>query len=313
MSFAENPPAVQPLSTSELRKRILYALEQKTTGIARISFLTGEEMLLLISGGDIRQIYFKEKNVFRRSSGLWDEHLQAANPGHFAIQLMPMRRLFFEKAILETPEAGKEIKPTFKTSDLSGLFLSMVNLESASLAHICWQTAEAFILVPGSKIPRRQAVFVSKNVTEENSAALSCIQNHPGPKCDLTIYRGGIESEAWLELHLNILFEWLCNYMLSEYGYLTGKVMVTSAAQNLMIFSSQSGWEVNRIGGEVADRTIFSSPAVAGDAYREMLALIGEHMTAVVGSTLFQSVKRQGLVSVNPFYQSLAKAYELIQ
>jgi len=116
----------------------------------------------------------------RFQANLWpvDAHLQAANQGYFAIQLMPMRRLFFEKAILETPEAGKEIKPTFKTSDLSGLFLSMVNLESASLVHIRWQTAEAFVLVPGSKISRRQAVFISKNVTEEK---FCCVKLHPKP------------------------------------------------------------------------------------------------------------------------------------
>jgi hypothetical protein len=313
ISFDENSPITQPISKSELQERIFYAQEKKSTGMAKISFQTGEEMLLLFRGGDIRQIYFKKENGFKRISGPWDEYLQPGSLVRFDIQLMPANRLFFEKVVLEIQDREKEKRPAFQSSGLAGLFLSMANREAASLIHIHWQNAEAFVLVPGSNIPQRQAVFVSENGTEENSAALSRIQTYPDSNCDLTIYSGEHESEAWQELHLKILFEWFCSNLLTGYGYLTGKVMVTPVVQNLMIFSSQSGWEVNWIGGEVVDQTIFSSPAMAGDAYREMLALVSEHMSAVVGLTLVQTIQQQGLVSVNLFYQSVIKAYELIQ
>lgn len=312
VSLVGNQPAAQPLSVSELQKRVNQSLEQKITGLARISFLTGEEMLLFIQRGSVRQVYFSDHSPFRRISEAWYDRLQPGRLARFSIQPKPARRLLFEKAILETPAAGKGKKQVIKTADLPALFSSLEDLESASLAHIHWQNAEAFVLIPGSKISLRQALFFSGATVEENASALTCIQVHQEPECEVTVYRGGLESVAWLEIHLNILFEWLCNHILVQYGYLTGRVMVTPVVQSLMILSSQKGWEISRLTGEVVDQTIFSSPIQAASAYLELLDLLSAHVMAVIGSSLLQSIQRQGLLSLNSFYLSLMKSYGFI-
>ncbi len=312
VSILENQSAAQPLSVSELQKSVHQALEQKITGLARISFLTGEEMLLFLQRGTVRQVYFSDRGPFRRIPETWHDRLQPGRLARFSVQPKPARRLIFEKAILETPATATEKKPAFKTSGLSALFTSLENSESAALAHIRWKNAEAFVLMPGSKMPARQALFFSGAVTEENASALTYIKVHQEPECEVTIYRGGLESMAWLEIHLNILFEWLCNYILTQYGYLTGRVMVTPVAQNLMILSSQKGWDVNRLAGEMVDQTIFSSPAEAANAYLELLDLLGAHVMPVIGSSLLQSIQRQGAFSLNSFYLSLMKTYGFI-
>jgi hypothetical protein len=265
-----------------------------------------------LSNGDVRQIYRQEQGLFQRVPGFWNDYLQTERPANFSVQPMFPRRLFFEKTVLETPASGKEIKRAQKTSELKNLFASLSSHESASLVHIQWGKAEAFVLVPGSNLPLRQAIFSDQQLTEEDAAGLIQTQNHTEAQCDLTIYRGGFESEAWLELHLKVLFEWFCNQMLTQYGYLTGRVMVTFVVQNLMIFASQSGWDLKRIGNELVDQTIFPSSVATGDAYRDMLALVSQRLAVMVGPTLSQSVKQQSLATTNLFYQSLIKMYELI-
>jgi hypothetical protein len=306
-------PLTQPISAMELQKRIAQALGQKFTGVAMISYLTSEKMLLFIRQGDVRQVYFNHgDDGFHRLTESWVDRVIAGQSVRLSMQPMLERRLFFEKARLEIREGGKTPKKAYPTTELNDLFASSENRESATLFHICWQNAEAFVLVPGSKITLRLAVFNSEGIAEENSHALDKISSWPEVKCEVTEYNGGLESEAWIELHLNMFFEWLCNYMLAQYGFLTGQMMVTSVVQNLIIYALQSGWDIVRSGDKLVDQTIFGSSVEAARAYNELLALVNEHLMTMLGSSLLQSIKRQGLLSFNPFYLALGRSYELI-
>ena len=209
-------------------------------------------------------------------------------------------------------KTAKEKKQGFKTSALAQLFSTMTDCKAGSLVHIHWKSAEAFVLVPGSKLALRPALFLSGDLAEEDTYAISSIENWKETDCDLIIYHGGLGSEAWLETQLDILFESLCNYLLTQYGYLTGRVMITSIVQNLMILASQKGWEVDRCGNAVVDQTIFASSKEAAAAYHELLEMVLAHMSAVIGSALVQSIIRQSRDSYNTFYLNLIKTYELI-
>lgn len=299
-------------SVAELRKQISLALEQRLTGVARIVLLSGEEVTMIVSEGDVRQVYHKDGSVSRALPNFWLSPQLDEQQARLLIQSLPVRRLLFEKIILESHETARDEKPGFKTSSLRQLFSSLNVRESGSLVQIRWKEAEAFVLIPGSKLASYPALLLSDGEAEEDACAIRSIENWKETDCDLIIYRGGIESEAWLEVHLVILFETLCNYLLAQYGYLTGRVMVTSIAQNLMILAAQKGWDISRRGNVVIDQTIFASPREAAAAYHELLQMALAHMGAVIGSALVQSIKRQGLDPYNTFYLSLVKTYELI-
>jgi hypothetical protein len=269
-------------------------------------------MTLLVRNGSLRQGYYKEEHVSRVLPDFWMAPHLSDKLASLSIQSSPVRRLLFEKIVLESGETGREKRPDFTTSALPPLFLTLAERESGSLAHIKWQNAEAFVLIPGSKLAGRPALFLSGDSAEEDASAMGLIESWKETDCALTIYRGGMESEAWLEAHLNVLFESMCNYLLVEYGYLTGRVMITVLIQNLMILSSQNGWEVARRGNGIIDQTVFAAPQEAALAYRKLLGMALEHMSAVVGSVLAQSVKRHGMDVYNSFYLSLIKTYELI-
>jgi hypothetical protein len=309
---APNPSDDKSASVAELRKQISLALEQRLTGLAKIVLLNGEEVTMVISGGGVRQVYHKDGPVSRVLLDYWLSPQLSDKKAHLSIQSLPARQLFFEKILLESNETAQEKKQCYKTSALTQLFSLMMNSEAGSLVHIRWNSAEAFVLVPGSKLALRPALFISGDIVEEDACAISSIENWKETDCDLTICRGGLGSEAWLEAYLGVLFESLSNYLLTQYGYLTGRVMVTPIVQNLMILASQKGWEVDRHGNAIVDLTIFASPKEAAAAYHELLQMMLVHMGAVIGSGLVQSITRQGIDTYNTFYLSLIKTYELI-
>jgi hypothetical protein len=311
VSPVANPSADQSASVAKLREQISIALKKKLTGTAKIAFLTGEVMTLLIKNGNIRQVYYKDEHVSRVLPDAWEAANLSDKQAHLFIRSAPVRRLLFEKIVIESDDAAQEKMSGFKTSALAQLFSTMTDREAGSLVHIQWQGAEAFVLVPGSELALRPALFLSGDIAEEDVDAISSIENWKETDCDLTIYRGGMESEAWLEAQLDILFESFCIYLLTQYGYLTGRVMITSIIQSMMILAAQKGWELSRYGSTVVNQTIFASPKEAAAAYHELLEMMMAHMGAVIGSGLVQSVKRQGMDSYNTFYLSLIKTYEL--
>jgi hypothetical protein len=313
ISLTGNPPAALPLSAPALQREVARALEQKMTGIIRIAFLPGEELTLLVRNGSIRQGYMRERGIYQRDSAQWNEHVQSDRVARLAIINSPGRRLLFEKAILETAEKGIERKQAVRTVEMKKLLTSMENRESASLVRVHWRNAEAFVMVPGSKLLHSPAIFLTGGEWELDSYALDRLEKWQEPEGEVVVYRGGVESEAWVELHLNVLFEWNCNYLLTQYGYLTGKVMVTSILQNLLILSSQKSWEFGRFGNMVMDQSVFTSPIEATEAYKEILGLVSEHIRAVIGTSLLQSIKRQSMSMMNAFYQNLEKTYGLLQ
>jgi hypothetical protein len=312
MDFPVDDPSIdKPVSVAELRREFSAVLEQRLTGLAKFSFPTGEELTMVVSRGGIRQAYYKQGAVSKVLSSFWLSPELSDKQAQLSIQPLPARRLLFEKIILESSETTPEKKAGFKTSALAQLFLSLKDCEAGSLIYIQWENAEAFVLVPGSKIDLRPALFSCDGMVEEDTIAVNSIEKWKEADCNLAIYRGSIESEAWLEAHLDILFEALCNYLLTQYGYLTGRVMVTSIVQNLMILAAQKGWEINRSGNLVVDQTVFTSSREAAAAYQELLAMVLTHISAVIGSALAQNILRQGIYSYNVFYQSLIKTYEL--
>jgi hypothetical protein len=312
VSLAGDSPLEKPVSVAELRERILLALEQKLTGMAKISFSNGEAITLLISGGNIRQVYYQDGSVSRVSPNFWLSSQFSEKLASLSIKSFPAQRLLFEKIILESEAATREKRRNFQTSALAAQFSVLLGRECASLVRIQWQSAEAFVLIPGSKLARRSTLFLNSDSTEEDAHAIDSIEKWHEANCELTIYPGSLNSEAWQETHLKVLFESLCNRLLTEYGYLTGRVMITILIQNLMILASQNGWELNRRGNGVIDQTIFVSPQEAAAAYRRLLEMALTHMGAVVGSALAQSVKWHGMDSYNTFYLNLIKTYELM-
>ncbi len=311
MPLTGNVLAALPLSAPALQREVNHALDNKMTGLVMISFLPGEQLYILVRNGVVLQTYVKDQDGCRLDLEPWGERLQSDRVARLSIQHVPGRRLLFEKLILETDEKNREKKQAVSTGSLPKLFTSIQDRESASLVRIHWQNAEAFVLVPGSGIPLRPAVFLAGSDPELDIFAIEQIEKWREPECDLAIYRGGMENDAWRELHLNVLFEWCCNYLLAQYGYLTGKIMVTSVMQSLLILSSQRGWEISRLGSAVIDQTVFTSPAKAAEAYQETLGLVSEHIRAVIGASLLQSIKRQSLGSMNAFYLGLEKTYSL--
>lgn len=300
------------VSSREMREAIAQFSQDRETGIIQITIGKQDKITLLIQNGKIPYGYWNTKEHHRRIlNAEWQQLLEAEGECSVIFDSKSSTTLLPQKILLEYHDQAEE--KTFPTSQLASLIYSSEKSQCASIQHIRWQRAEAFVISSGTDLSRRKASLLTGDLILETPETLQQIFNWHEVECIVTTYEGNIESLTWLEIYLNILFEWACNHILEQYIYLTGKVMINSVIRNLLIKATNEGWKISATDGIVLDHTIFESPVEASKAYQVMLNNIYKSIEPIIGPALLFSIQRQINTMCKGNYSNIARMYELFQ
>jgi hypothetical protein len=302
-------PFTSPLfSERELQTTIQQALTDGLTGQIQITFLFGKTETILAIKGQVRQVYIRNHRVPDRQ---WKTPIEQFGAGTLSIETMPVRALMFRQAIVES---GLPVSPTgANTPQLSTMFdLARAN-PGPTLFRIHWEHAEALVLIAGGHIPIQHAVLLRPFETDEWNAVIQHISNWHEQQCQVTVYRGDIMNQAWLELHLNILLEWYCQNILNHYQQLTGAVMVRSILQGLSVLAENKGWGISTQNQRPSITAIFSSAAETGRIYKEILSAIKVRIEPIIGSSLTQYIMKQSTEPTRGVYKTIQETFGLLE
>jgi hypothetical protein len=292
----------------EMQETIGAALAQGFTGQAEVAFALGDRAELLIQGGQVRTILWTEKTRKKRLAGDgWADLFASPQMGVITLHPAPGRFLNIQQACFDILPQEEKFK--LPNAELENLFASQAGHESATVFMLQWNSSRGCVLVSGSNLRLQRAVFLSGTQFESDDAALSSMLYWRDPTCEVKIYKHGLEDPYWSMLHLNVLFEYMAAQLLTQYGYLTGKVMVSSMVRNVIYAAAQMSCEMLNISGRLQDHTLFSTVEGASLAYKDILALMEQQMVSVLGSNFLAVAKAQALEELNPFYTSLARMY----
>jgi hypothetical protein len=292
-------------SSAQIRETLAQTLEKQFTGLGLVEIPEGGELKFLIQLGQVVEILRSDSQGRQSLPGTaWAETLAGLENAQVSLIPAPGRWLTCERASFGLPP--RQIDENLSAVEL-GKRLAPLNVhESASLLHLRWSASQAYLLVPGGKLNLRQAILLKDRQARHLSES-ELFQEIGRGLCQCTVYQGGLESDIWITLHLNLLFEFLCGHLLAQYGYLTGKVMVNSIVKNVLIYASQHDWDLTAASGCLSDQTCFSSQAEAKEAYQSMLHLIRRQMQSMAGTNIVSMIYNQGLDRLNPFYLNLWK------
>jgi len=298
------------VSSNAARETIARFSQDEETGIIKIISRKQATITVLIQNGKIAHGYLNNNGYQRRI--LKEELSELLDPdGEYAITFAPKPSevLLFQKVLLEH-QGQVEEKPLL-TSQLPSLIRSSKLHQNATLQHIRWHNAEAFVIHAGDELSYWKAIFFTDDMFVNTSDTLQQIFDWHEPECTTTTYEGNIENSSWLEIYLNSLFEWACNHILEQYGYLTGRVMINSVIRSLLVKAANEGWKITATDGRVLDYTIFASPAEAGNAYQAMLRSIYKYIEPIIGPVLVFSIQNQLENLCKGNHLSVARMYEL--
>ena len=283
--------------------------QNRETGIFRID-TEKEGITLLLQGGKIPHGYLETEGTHHRiQKEGWQNLLATGDDCRFTFVPSPSATLLAQKVLIEHQNSSEEKRN--QTNQLASLIHSASALPTATLQHIKWENAEAFVINAGIELTHRKVILVSGSQVTTTQDALESLFNWHEKQCVIKTYEGDIQNQAWIELYLNILFEWACNYIFTQYSYLTGKIMINSVIRGLLIKAAQEGWDISAIDGVVTNHTIFVSPADSARAYHAMLTNIKKSIEPVIGPVLTYTIQRQLTPLCKGSYQTIAQMYEL--
>lgn len=296
------------LSERELQSQILQALTNNFTGQIQVTFLFGKVETILAIDGQVRQVYIRNHRV---PDQVWEKPIEQYGAGTLTVEAMPARALMFRKILLE------EIVPPKPLSASNRQLLTMFDLgrtnPGPTLFHIQWAHAEAFVLVPGGHIAGPRAVLISPFETEEWNTIVEHISDWHEQECNVTILRGNIKNQAWLELHMNTLLESYCLNMLKYYQQLTGAVMVRSILQSLSVLAENHGWGISTHNQQLRFTGIFSSASETARTYKEILSAIIARIEPIIGSSLTLYIIKQSSEPTTGVYKTIQETFALME
>lgn len=308
MSLMLSPAASPLFSERELQTRIQQALAEKFTGQIQVGFLFGKMETILAIQGQVRQIYIRNH---RAPDLQWERPIEQYGAGTLAIEPMPARALMFRQIVLENFSAIAPLDSS--TRQLQTMFDVARTNTGPTLFHIQWKHAEAFGLVAGGHISIRRAVLLNPFETEDWEVIAEHIAAWKAEPCNVTIYRSDIKNPAWLEIHLNTLFEWYSQNILDYYEQLTGAVMVRAVLQGLTAAAESKGWAISTQNQQLRFASVFASAAEAGRTYKEALAVIMARIEPVIGSSLTKYILKQSIEPTAGVYKTIQEAFMLME
>ena len=296
------------LSERDLQSQIRQALDDQFTGQIRITFLFGKTETIFAIQGQVRQVYIRSHRV---PDLLWETPIEFYGAGTLTFEAMPARALMFRKIVLEEITVTRPVNTN--TRQLQSTFDIARTNPGPTLFHIQWEHAEAFVHVAGGHIPIRRTVLIGPFETEDWSLICEVLSDWQEDQCHVTIYRGDIKNQAWLELHLNTLLEWHSHNMLNYYQQLTGAVMVRSILQNLSVLAENRGWGISTKNQELRYASIFPSAAEAGYVYRDVLSAIRSRIEPIIGNSLTRYIMKQSTESITGVYKTIEEVFHLVE
>lgn len=297
-----------PLADWEIHNQIQQALSEKLTGQIQIAFLNGHTETIFVQHGIVQNLYIRNH---RLPDINWEAPLEHNRVGTLTLEPLPGRALMLKKVVIE--EITQPPSQPSGTAQLQSMFSLADYNPTPTLFQIHWESAEALVLVAGGHIPVRYAVLKTLSEVEEGRLALDHILTWEEAGCNVMIHRSDIKSQAWMEIHLNILLEWYCQKLLSQYQQLTGTVMVKSILQSLSVLAENKGWNLSTQNQRISESSIFPNAAEAGKTYVEILSAIRLRIEPIIGNSLTQYLMRQCIESTRGVYRTVQEAFELVE
>ena len=169
------------------------------------------------------------------------------------------------------------------------------------------------MFLAGDRMPIRHAVLIGLLETTEWKLVFDHVSDWQDEACQVTVYRGDVKNQAWLELYLNILLEWHCQNMFKYYQQLTGAVMVKSVLQSMSVLAENKGWHITTHNQELKYASIFSSAAEAGDTYRDVLSAIRSRIEPIIGNSLTGYLTKQSTEPLTGIYKMIENVFHLVE
>ncbi len=297
-------------SASHLLALLEASRRELRTGIIQVSYPLNQALIILLVQGEPINFYRSVENKLTKIQLEQIATFMGTTQARACIQTLPLEGIRISKMLIECPQTKGEFQ--LQTLDLNRRLDGWSASPETQVVRIEWPMAEAVLVFPGNNGPIQPIIFLSEAKSATEMDALAAIQKWEEPTCNISVFSGDDQADAWIEYKLHLTFTDIVERLLTRYNELAGKSLVSVLNQEIDDRTLRRGWRISCVGNGILDHHVFASPKEAAAAYRVLCKLILAHMKTVVGPKITRGIVQDMLEATGPRGREILETYRLI-
>ncbi len=223
---------------------------------------------------------------------------------------LPASLIHFSKIKIENANLAKEINLS-ETGLTAFLSQTENHLQTSLLEIFNTKQGLGFILLGGLEQKISKAVVWDSENWQTDEAGQTALNNLLTQNIRARLYPYDKNNEAWQEVYLNTLFEFLINTLFERLAALTGRVMIGSIARELILFGGRNNLKLKFENNKFSTSTLFSSATEMAKSHRICLNLVIQQIEAVIGIGMMTLMIQRLYNGTNPQYKAVAQHHHM--
>ena len=267
----------------------------------------GEQALLFFNVGSPFVLFHRGETKWRKvPSTQWNDVFARPN-GQAAI--IPLGGDALRMCLLALEAGAGESEEVLLRP--AGFKLYLENVQTRDAATLIWVREEAlqgFILVPGRKLPLRDALVFSPAGQKSDADALSMLFKLDDRLLRISQFEFSEFPPFLQEYALRVVFLLLAEPALKRFEQLAGDTLMEALSQEVNRFAFHQGWKIQFFGERVQHRQYFQDVSEAAAVYRSFFRVLKQYAIRVVGAALAGSMAAEGVDSLPATYREILES-----
>lgn len=293
-TFSSFPKNRQPVSSGTLSALIQLQRQDLLTGLVDVAYEDGSQALLFFNVGSPFVMFFQSDGNWRKvPSAQWTDIF--ARPGGGAA-IVPLGGDALRLSILALEAGASQTEAILlRPTRLKAHMDEVQARDAASLLWVRDETVQGLILVPGRKVPIKDALVFSPSGLQTDGDALATLGGLEVQLLHISQYEFLEFPPFMREYALRVVFLALVEPALKRFEQLAGDTLVESLGQEVNRFAFHQGWKIQFFGEHVQHRQYFQDVGEATTVYRSLFRMMKQYAHRVVGASLATSVVNEGI------------------
>lgn len=298
------PETHRDISSGYVETLIQARREELFTGVLRLSYSSGENLIFTFLEGVRQKLYRCLENcieVIPRQ--LWFDMLNRSSTSAGFLPL-PVEAVRFVRIACEAPVVRVD-SSTLPPQEWIGLARKWSVEQEPSVIHIQSDLVNKYCLIAGHATPIMEELFFAGNGVRFSMADTSFSQTLPQADLLVTRYVSDREHDAWREYELRLAFGPLLRMLLNRFGELAGRALTGRLCERLSIWAGEGGWNVAISSNGIVNRQYFDTFETGVRFYVELIRCFQAEASLALGARMIDGISRDVLIKLDSYRREL--------
>lgn len=292
------------ISSGYVETLIQARREEQFTGLMRLSYSTGENLVFTFLEGAQQKLYHCLDNIVDVvPRQIWFEAVAHANASVGFLRL-PFEALRFSRIAYESPVREMEVL-TSTPDQLREATAKWAIQDDPCILYVQGVKINRLYLIAGHASPIIEELSFSGDEARLSIGDASFAQTLPQDDYHVVRYMSNQKHEVWREYELRMAFNPLMRMLLHRFSELAGRLLTERLCEQISLQARAEGWNITVTSNGITNRQYFESLASATDVYIALLKRFHEEASSALGSRMVDGISQDIVNKFDPYRREL--------